>query len=152
MKIKNLDHFELLSDGGCKGNGKADAHAYGSYKLTAVGKDSNQQPGKHETFDLPGAHTNNQAEYGALIEGLKYTRDLIVRIRDGYQEPVEIQITTDSQLMANQILGTAKVKNAELKALHSQAVALIDELVAMHCTVATGWAERETSTVPALGH
>ena len=152
MKIKDLHHFELLTDGGCKGNGKQDAKCYGSYLLTAVNKDGSKQQGKHEQFDLPGAHTNNQAEYGALIEGLKYTRDLVFRIREGFQDELDLFITTDSQLMANQLLGTAKVKNDGLKPLHQQALSLIGQINAMQCNIGIGWMERELSTVPGLGH
>ena len=152
MKIKDLDHFELLTDGGCKGNGKAEAQSYGSYLLAAVSKDDSKQQGRHEQFALPGAHTSNQAEYGALIEGLKYTRDLVVRIRDGYQEELALFITTDSQMMANQLLGTSKVKNAGLKPLFDQASSLINEINAMRCNIGIAWSERELSTVPALGH
>jgi ribonuclease H / adenosylcobalamin/alpha-ribazole phosphatase len=59
-----------------------------------------------------GRRTNNQAEYAALISGLKachaYTRN---RVRVG----------SDSELMVTQMRGAWRVKHPELRRLHEEA-------------------------------
>jgi ribonuclease HI len=63
-----------------------------------------------------GQCTNNQAEYRALIIGLRRARELGI---------AELTVYTDSQLIANQIAGRWKVKDAELKQLREEALALL---------------------------
>ncbi len=58
-----------------------------------------------------GHTTNNQAEYNALIAGLKKAISLGAR---------EVQVKSDSELMVRQILGIYRVKNEELKPLHQE--------------------------------
>lgn len=58
-----------------------------------------------------GETSNNVAEYTALIYALQEA--LILR-------STNVVINTDSQLLANQIVGTYKVKNSHLKPLHEQ--------------------------------
>jgi ribonuclease HI len=66
-----------------------------------------------------GIRTNNQAEYEGLLCALKECREL------GNQRVV---IRTDSELVYYQMGGRYKVKNAELKTLHSKAQHLISQL------------------------
>ena len=66
-----------------------------------------------------GIRTNNQAEYEGLLCALQECRGL------GNQRVV---IRTDSELLYFQMAGKYKVKNAELKVLHSQARDLISQL------------------------
>lgn len=66
-----------------------------------------------------GAMTNNQAEYHALIEGLKSLREW---------KPDLVEIYLDSKLVVEQIKGSYKVKEPELKKLHEQAMGLLDGL------------------------
>ncbi|HXE76524.1 MAG TPA: reverse transcriptase-like protein [Candidatus Xenobia bacterium] len=63
-----------------------------------------------------GKATNNVAEYGALLAALKHARER------GWRA---LRIRTDSELLANQVRGRFKVKNADLKLLHQQAHHLI---------------------------
>jgi len=60
-----------------------------------------------------GAATNNVAEYRALLLGLDLARRLGAR---------ELRVTNDSELVARQIGGQYKVKNAALRPLHREAM------------------------------
>lgn len=63
-----------------------------------------------------GIATNNIAEYTALIAALNYARKI------GAQE---LEIDTDSELLAKQLGGEYKVKNSNLKELYSKAMYII---------------------------
>ena len=63
-----------------------------------------------------GTATNNQAEYMALIEGLRKAAEW---------RPDRIEVYMDSQLVVEQLAGRYRVKNSDLKPLHAQAVALL---------------------------
>ena len=69
-----------------------------------------------EIAEYVGTATNNFAEYTALIRGLEEATNL---------GATEVQISTDSQLMAFQLTGVYKVKSANLKPLHEEAVSLL---------------------------
>jgi len=64
-----------------------------------------------------GHATNNVAEYTALITGMEKARSLGCK---------ELIINTDSELVAKQLGGEYKVKNAVLKDLYNKAVQLLD--------------------------
>src|SRR5580692_459813 len=59
-----------------------------------------------------GRHTNNVAEYYALIAALDYAAASGIK---------RLRVYSDSQLIVNQIKGLYKVKHAELRALHERA-------------------------------
>ena len=59
-----------------------------------------------------GETTNNVAEYRAVLLGLDRARALGVR---------ELEIVNDSELIARQLTGEYKVKNEQLRMLHTQA-------------------------------
>ncbi|HKC19699.1 MAG TPA: ribonuclease HI family protein [Candidatus Dormibacteraeota bacterium] len=65
-----------------------------------------------------GTMTNNQAEYHALIEGLKAVRDW---------KPDRLEILLDSKLVVEQVNGAYKTKEPELQKLHAEAVRLLRE-------------------------
>jgi ribonuclease HI len=62
-----------------------------------------------------GSATNNQAEYKAVIKALELAHSL---------EAKEFELFTDSELVARQLAGKYKVKDAKLKPLYEQAKAL----------------------------
>jgi len=66
-----------------------------------------------------GQMTNNQAEYHALIEGLKAVKDW---------KPDRLEIYLDSKLLVEQIKGQYKIKEPELQKLYAQATRLLDGL------------------------
>ncbi len=66
--------------------------------------------------DFIGVATNNEAEYRALLLGLARASQLGAR---------EVEVVNDSQLVARQITGEYRVKKADLKPLHAQAMAAL---------------------------
>jgi ribonuclease HI len=95
-------------DGGCRRNGAEDAQCYASVRII----------GRKDTLyriDLANAHTNNQAEYGALLSAL----DLLAEAK---RFPgLLITIYSDSRLMVDQVLGRARTKNMVLANLRAAA-------------------------------
>lgn len=65
-----------------------------------------------------GTATNNQAEYTALIEGLKAAIELGAD---------RVEIYADSELMVKQINGLYRVKNPDLQERHAEARALLSK-------------------------
>jgi tryptophan 2,3-dioxygenase len=63
-----------------------------------------------------GHATNNVAEYRALLLGLERAAAL---------GATEVEVVNDSELIARQVDGSYKVKNADLRALHEQAKAAL---------------------------
>ena len=66
-----------------------------------------------------GQMTNNQAEYHALVEGLKAVKEW---------KPDRVEIYLDSKLVVEQIKGQYKIKEPELQKLHAQARQLLEGL------------------------
>lgn len=99
---KIYNHWKLYIDGAARNNpGPAGAGIY----IT-----KNDKTIKKLGFYL-GSKTNNQAEYGALLIGIFYLKDLV--------EPHDhVDIISDSQLLVRQFKGEYKVKHPELKPLH----------------------------------
>jgi ribonuclease HI len=64
-----------------------------------------------------GTATNNEAEYHALIEGLKALTDW---------HPDRLEVFMDSKLVVEQLKGTYKVKKRELQPLCRQALELLN--------------------------
>jgi ribonuclease HI len=58
-----------------------------------------------------GHMTNNQAEYHALIEGLKTVREW---------KPERLEIYIDSNLVVEQVKGSYKIKEPELQRLNAE--------------------------------
>lgn len=68
----------------------------------------------HKYNEYIGIASNNVAEYTALIRALEY-------VKDHLQDEVDhIQVISDSELMVRQVTGIYKVKNADIKPLHSR--------------------------------
>ena len=63
-----------------------------------------------------GKATNNQAEYLAIIEGLRAVQDW---------KPDRLEVYLDSKLVVEQLGGRYRVKNGALAPLHRQAVELL---------------------------
>ncbi len=62
-----------------------------------------------------GTATNNQAEYRALIEGLRRAKEW---------KPDRLEVYMDSQLVVEQVSGRFKVRSPELRPLHTEALRL----------------------------
>lgn len=72
-----------------------------------------------------GKTTNNQAEYQALVAGLRAAVKL---------KAAEVSVFADSELMVNQIKGLYKVKNGGLKPLFDEVKGLLRKFKA--CNIA----------------
>ncbi len=94
--------LELFIDGACSGNPGEAGIGVMIVERDKVIKNISQ---------AIGSATNNIAEYTALIYGLQEA--LILRAD-------KIRVHTDSELLYNQIRGTYKIKNENLKFLHLQ--------------------------------
>ena len=66
-----------------------------------------------------GVTTNNEAEYQALIEGLKAVSDW---------KPDRVELYLDSKLVVEQMNGRYRVKSAELAPLYKRASDLVQQL------------------------
>ncbi len=64
-----------------------------------------------------GHMTNNQAEYHALIEGLKAVKEW---------NPDRVEIFLDSKLVVEQVKGHYKIKEPSLQQLNKEVVRLLD--------------------------
>jgi ribonuclease HI len=65
-----------------------------------------------------GTKTNNEAEYHALMEGLKAVREW---------KPDRLEIVLDSKLVVEQVKGVYKTKKPELQRLHGEVMRLLAE-------------------------
>jgi ribonuclease HI len=105
----------LVFDGGSKGNpGKG----YGSYAYRGLVR---QWPPAR--LEFPGLVTNNQAEYRTLIAGLAAAIEGLGGAAGSH--PHGIEVRSDSQLVVEQLNGRWKVRHADLKPLHSEALSLL---------------------------
>lgn len=71
----------------------------------------------YEHSEAIGIASNNVAEYTALIRALTYIKNLL---EQGKLDTDQIHIMADSELMIKQVTGLYKVKNADIKPLHTQ--------------------------------
>jgi ribonuclease HI len=100
--------LRVYSDGGARGNPGPAATAF-------LALNENGELLKAASSYI-GIHTNNQAEYEALIAALEYAAN---------SKAQEVICHLDSELVAKQLKGEYKVKNPELKKLSAKAQALI---------------------------
>ena len=95
-------------DGGSRGNpGPAAAGAV----VTGAGGEVLDRTG-----ELLGEATNNVAEYRGLLLGIARAREL---------GATEVEIFNDSELIAHQVNGRYKVKHADMKPLHAEALSAL---------------------------
>ena len=92
-----IQRLKIYSDGGARGNPGPAAIAFVAL---------NEQGGIVKTDSrFIGIHTNNQAEYEALLMALQYSIDV---------DAEEVVCHLDSELVAKQLNGQYAVKNNEL--------------------------------------
>lgn len=103
-----MKRMRMYADGGSRGNPGPSASGFVLYELNADG-----EQGKliFEHGEYLGIKTNNQAEYTAIILGLKKAKELGA-------ESVDVRL--DSQLAVRQLNGEYRVKNQELAKLFVQ--------------------------------
>jgi ribonuclease HI len=97
-------------DGGSRGNpGPAAAAAVISSSAGEV---------LDEAFEVLGVTTNNVAEYRGLLLGLRRAREL---------GATEADVVNDSELVAKQVNGVYRVKHADMKPLHAEAMRALQQ-------------------------
>lgn len=105
------EKIELFTDGGSRGNpGPA---AIGVYMLCHF------KGGKRSDFRVGafiGNHTNNEAEYLALIRGLEMARAMNSK---------KVIVYNDSEVVSFQMQGLYRVKNERLRNLYHKALSLV---------------------------
>ncbi|MDD5561436.1 MAG: ribonuclease HI family protein [Candidatus Omnitrophica bacterium] len=102
-----MSYLEIYIDGASKGNPGHSGIGIVIYRNGQILKRISSYIGKA---------TNNIAEYTALICALEEA--LLLKAKN-------LEINTDSQLLARQISGVYKVRNEGLKCLHERAVRLL---------------------------
>jgi ribonuclease HI len=105
LKSKKL---YLYTDGGSRGNP-------GPSGIGVVILDSNKKKIK-EVFKYIGEATNNVAEYTALVSGLEEALAL---------KATDVVIYMDSELLAKQLNGEYKVKDANMKTFFDESLNLL---------------------------
>jgi ribonuclease HI len=97
MRMRPLN-LRIFTDGGARGNP-------GPAGCGAVIKDADTGETLKELHQYLGETTNNQAEYQAVIMGLKEALTM---------DPESIMIVADSELLVKQLTGVYRVKNPGL--------------------------------------
>ncbi|MGI9534629.1 MAG: ribonuclease HI family protein, partial [Thermodesulfobacteriota bacterium] len=106
--MSNLSNpVNIYVDGASRGNP-------GDSGIGILFKDNNDNNKEFKKYI--GVGTNNNAEYTALITALEIAKS---------ENLEEINIYTDSQLVANQVNGTWKVKDSDIKLLFNKTKDLI---------------------------
>ena len=97
-------HFKLTADGGSRGNpGPAGFGAVVSENSHIIA----------EIYEFIGTATNNVAEYGGLIAGLKAIHDL--------DSEATVDVCMDSKLVVEQMSGRWKIKSPDMQKLALEA-------------------------------
>lgn len=105
--MSNNPKFIINTDGGSRGN---PGHAACSFIIFSEDGVIWDQEGSYL-----GIATNNEAEYEAVKSGLQ-------RIKEKFTDkmPIEVEIRTDSLLIASQLSGKYKIKNMNLRKYYDQ--------------------------------
>jgi ribonuclease HI len=111
--MKPIRNCEVRIDGASLGNP-------GPAGIGVVFLDGRARPIRQRAKYL-GETTNNVAEYSALVYALQEARALGCR---------RLRVKTDSELLARQLSGQYKVRNAQLRILHDLAKSLAQEFTA----------------------
>lgn len=114
MTNETITNLIVNSDGGARGNpGPA-----GIGVVVKLMTDTRKITTKHEISKYIGEKTNNQAEYQAVIEALKWIQEnsLTKGISKG-KDDVFAEFLLDSELVVKQLNGEYKIKNEGLKPL-----------------------------------
>lgn len=98
--IQMARHFKLTADGGSRGNP-------GPAGFGAVVSENGQIIA--EIYEFIGTATNNVAEYGGLIAGLRAIHDL--------DSEATVEVCMDSKLVVEQMSGRWQIKHADMRKL-----------------------------------
>lgn len=112
-----MEDFLLTFDGACKGN---PGHGSSAFILYNKGKIV------HKGGQYFEKTTNNRAEYCGVLLGLKYATAIGIK---------RLSVKGDSMLAINQLNGTWKVKNEDLRKIYEEVrvlVGMFDEISFKH--------------------
>jgi ribonuclease HI len=124
-KVMNQQTYTIWTDGGARRNpGPA---GIGAVIAITTGSNDSQHEIIGEVSDYIGQTTNNQAEYRALIAALAWFEAYLAE-KQIAKSSVILHLYTDSELMAYQIQGKYKVKNAELVPCFKQVETLLKDI------------------------
>lgn len=98
--------FIINTDGACRGNPGPASYGF------LIKSDSGTI--LHQEGKTIGVTTNNVAEYTAVLSALKYIQNYYPNSKH------TLEVITDSQLIASQLSGKYKIKNANLKLIFDQ--------------------------------
>lgn len=112
--------YFLICNGGAKPSG-----CYGSYTILRGRSltNANIERIAHETFELPDATTNNEAEYHSLLRGLTGLKEIISP--DEHRRRSTIKVLMDSELVVKQISGECRALAENLVGLNLRALRLL---------------------------
>jgi ribonuclease HI len=100
--MTNTKKLSIHTDGGSRGNPGP----------SAIGVVMEEEGKIFYTYGKPiGSGTNNQAEYEAVTESLRYVKKMFVEKGDG----VECSLFLDSLLVVQQLKGLFKIKQPDLR-------------------------------------
>ena len=103
--------YYIYTDGASRGNPGDSAYGFAILKDDEI---------LYKGNGYLGEKTNNQAEYIALLEGLKKLLELDIN--------KNVIIYMDSQLIVRQIKGVYKIRNKKLKEYYKKIVKLLDKI------------------------
>ena len=131
--------IQLFFDGGSRGNpGNAGAGAH--IQISRRDKDDTEDDQVIQIREFCGSkQTNNFAEYTGLLVGLKEVKKVLDRVclqietdcengEDNKTYTINVEIRGDSNLIMQQLSGTASVKKDTLKRLYKQCTDLIADI------------------------
>ncbi len=112
-----LPEYQLVFDGGSLNNPE---FGYGSYLLMLPADGTVRR-----RLEFGHGVTNNQAEYMALLAGLRHLLE-ILSTRELSPSRVSLEVRGDSNLVIKQLSGLWRVRNPGLQPLYQEARQLLD--------------------------
>lgn len=103
--------LKVFTDGGSRGNPGKSAGAFVIYENEVL---------IHTSYRFYGVLTNNQAEYNALFDALKYLKEKNLL--------EQVDFFSDSELMVKQVKGEYKVKDLGLSKIYKEVVDIIKKI------------------------
>jgi ribonuclease HI len=120
-EASSLMELMVAFDAGTRGDGDGTGEGYGRYLVQAPGR----RPAVRRV-ELGDDFTPLQAEYRVLIECLSYVVERLTATGRS-PEGVQLDIRSSSEQVVNQLLGTMKVREANIKRDHAEASSLLDQ-------------------------
>jgi hypothetical protein len=98
-------------------------------------RSASSQTRKHDIVDFDEEHTNNQAEFLALLAVLSNALKFAIKSEGQHH----VHVASDSQLLISAVTGEKYLHNEELQDLHSQIELIVDSLTHYGVSVDIQW-------------